>query len=51
MAFISFNSLFTSSNRVESSIILIKEPLSSLPFIREKGIVFYTSLEEENNLK
>ena len=51
MASTSFNSLLTSSDRAKSPIILTKEPLSSLPLIREKGIVLYPSLEEENNLK
>ena len=51
MVFISFNSLLTSSDRAESLIILIKEPLSSLPLTRKKEIVLYLSLEEKNNLK
>ena len=51
MASTSFNSLFTSSDRVKSSAILTKEPPSNLFFTREKGIVLYPSLEEENNLK
>ena len=51
MASTSFNSLLTSFDRAESPAILIKEPLSSLFLTREKGIVLYLSLEEENNFK
>ena len=51
MAFVSFNSLFTSFDRAKSFIILTKKPLSSLSFIREKEIILYLSLEEKNNLK
>ena len=51
MASISFNSLFTSSNRAKFPTILIKKPLFSLPLTREKEIVLYLSLEEKNNLK
>ena len=51
MASISFNFLFISSDRAKFSIILIKKPLSSLSLTKEKGIVLYSNLEEENNLK
>ena len=51
MISISFNSLFTFSDRAESSAILIIKPPSSLPFTKEKEIVLYLNLEEKNNLK